>query len=158
MGSGAVMGELGLEPWSGPLVSPNPSRPPFPLGFLQPPPSPPLSLGRHPPPIFFLLKPLQPSPPKTLATPPFLFPPPRCSPPAWFSVVWLRSQLEFGGRKKEGGREEPKVNLCLTFVVFVLQSIGLCIYLCESVEVLSRNFVSGWTTVVLGIWEFSWVN
>jgi hypothetical protein len=33
----------------------------------------------------------------------------------------------------------------------VLQSIGLCVYLCESVEVLSRNFVSGWTAVVLGI-------
>jgi hypothetical protein len=65
--------------------------------------------------------------------------------------VWLRSQLEFVGRKKEGGREEPKVNSCLTFVIFVLQSIGLCVYLCVSVEVLSRNFVSGWTAVVLGI-------
>jgi hypothetical protein len=43
------------------------------------------------------------------------------------------------------------VNSCLTFVVFVLQSIELCVYLCESVEVLSRNFVSGWTPVVLGI-------
>jgi hypothetical protein len=37
--------------------------------------------------------------------------------------------LKFGGRKKEGGREEPKVNSCLTFFVFVLQSIGLCVYL-----------------------------
>ena len=43
------------------------------------------------------------------------------------------------------------MNLCLTFVVFVLQAIGLCVYLCESVDVLSRNFVSGWTAVVLGI-------
>jgi hypothetical protein len=43
------------------------------------------------------------------------------------------------------------VNLCLTFVVFVLQTIGLCVYLCESVEVLSKNFVGGWTAVVLGI-------
>jgi hypothetical protein len=67
--------------------------------------------------------------------------------------VWLRSQLEFVGRKKKGGREEPKVNSCLNFVVFVLQSIGLCVYLCESVEVLYRNFVSGWTAVVLGILE-----
>ena len=39
----------------------------------------------------------------------------------------------------------------------MLQSIGLCVYLCESVEVLSRNFVSGWTAVVLRISEnFSW--
>jgi hypothetical protein len=45
------------------------------------------------------------------------------------------------------------VSLCLTFVVFVLQSIGLCVYLCESVEVLSRIFVSGWTAVVRGISE-----
>jgi hypothetical protein len=59
--------------------------------------------------------------------------------------------IRVGGRKKEGGREEPKMNSCLTFVGFVLQSIGLCVYLCESVEVLSRNFVSGWTAVVLGI-------
>jgi hypothetical protein len=43
------------------------------------------------------------------------------------------------------------VNLCLTFVIFVLQSIGLCVYLCKSVEVLSRIFVSGWTAVVLEI-------
>jgi hypothetical protein len=50
------------------------------------------------------------------------------------------------------------VNSCLTFVVFMLQSIGLCVYPCESVEVLSRNFVSGWTAVVLGIsGNFRWL-
>ena len=59
--------------------------------------------------------------------------------------------ISIGVWREEEGREEPKVNSCLTFVVFVLQSIGLCVYLCESVEVLSRNFVSGWTAVVLGI-------
>jgi hypothetical protein len=109
---------------------------------------PPSSLCSRPSPLFHLLPPQNPSrrpPPHSLP------PPPRCIPLAWFSVVWLRSQLEFGGRKKEGGREDPKVNLWLTFVVFVLQSIWLCVYLCESVEVLSWNFVSGWTTVVLGI-------
>jgi hypothetical protein len=61
-------------------------------------------------------------------------------------------------REEEGRREEPKVNSCLTFVVFMLQSIGLCVYPCESVEVLSRNFVSGWTAVVLGIsGNFRWL-
>jgi hypothetical protein len=131
------------------------AAPPLPLGIFAAAPFPyPFSWTPPPSPIFFLLKPLQPSPPKTLAAPPPHFsspPPPRCSPPSWFSVVWLQSQLEFGGRKKEGGREESKVNLCLIFFVFVLQSIGLCVYLCESVELLSRNFVSGWTAVVLGI-------
>jgi hypothetical protein len=33
----------------------------------------------------------------------------------------------------------------------VLQSIWLCVYLCESVEVLSRKFVGGRTAVVLVI-------
>jgi hypothetical protein len=104
----------------GPRIAIRPTNPPltlaappfFPLGLLQPPLPLPFLLDAPPSPIFFLLKPLQPSPPKTLAAPPPFLPLlPRCSPPVWFSVVWLRSQLEFGGRKKEGVREEPKVNL-----------------------------------------------
>jgi hypothetical protein len=35
--------------------------------------------------------------------------------------------------------------------LIVLQFNRLYVYLCESVEVLSRNFVGGRTTVVLGI-------
>jgi hypothetical protein len=41
--------------------------------------------------------------------------------------------------------------------LIVLQSNRLYVYLCESIEVLSRNFVGGRTTVVLGIsGNFSW--
>jgi hypothetical protein len=41
--------------------------------------------------------------------------------------------------------------------LIVLQSNRLYVYLCESVEVLSRNFVGGRTAVVLGIsGNFSW--
>ena len=43
------------------------------------------------------------------------------------------------------------------FVVFVLQSNWLHVYLCDLVEVLSRNLVGGRTAVVLGIsGNFSW--
>ena len=51
----------------------------------------------------------------------------------------------------EGGKEEPKVILRSFFLVFVLQSNWLHVYLCDLVEVLSRNFVGGRTAVVLGI-------
>jgi hypothetical protein len=41
--------------------------------------------------------------------------------------------------------------------LFELQSNRLYVYLCESVEVLSRNFVGGRTAVVIGVSEnFSW--
>jgi hypothetical protein len=46
----------------------------------------------------------------------------------------------------------------IIFFVFVLQSIWLHVYLCESVEVLSRIFVGGRTAVVLSVSGFfSWV-
>jgi hypothetical protein len=46
----------------------------------------------------------------------------------------------------------------IIFFVLVLQSNWLYVYLCESVEVLSRNFVGGRTAVVLSVfWDFSWV-
>jgi hypothetical protein len=41
--------------------------------------------------------------------------------------------------------------------LIVLQSNQLYVYLCESIEVLSRNFVGGRTAVILGIsGNFSW--
>jgi hypothetical protein len=46
----------------------------------------------------------------------------------------------------------------IIFFVFVLQSNWLHVYLCESVEVLSRFFVVGRTAVVLSVSGFfSWV-
>jgi hypothetical protein len=96
----------------GPWISIRPTSPPLtlaaplfsPLGIAAAPLPSPFS-WTLPPPLSHLL------PPQTLAAlttqnpspPPHVSaPPPRCSPPAWFSVVWLRSQLEFGGRKEEG--------------------------------------------------------
>jgi hypothetical protein len=51
--------------------------------------------------------------------------------------VGVSLQLEFGGRKKEGGKEELKVILWLSFL-FVLQSNWSSVHLCDSVEVLSK--------------------
>jgi hypothetical protein len=117
---------------------PNPSRPLSPICLATAPPLP------------LLPQELQPPPHKTLAAP---HPPLSKVLPSRLVLrrVAASSQLEFGERKKEGGREEHKVNLWLSFVVYVLQSNWLCVYLCESVEVLSRNFVGGRTTVVLVI-------
>jgi hypothetical protein len=53
------------------------------------------------------------------------------------------------------GRREERVRIqgdfVIIFFVLVLQSNWLYVYLCESVEVLSRSFVGGRTTVVLAV-------
>jgi hypothetical protein len=66
--------------------------------------------------------------------------------------------LEFGGRKKEGGKGRIQGDFVIIFFVLVLQSNWLYVYLCKSVEVLSRNFVGGRTAVVLAVsGDFTWV-
>ena len=50
---------------------------------------------------------------------------------------------------EEGRREGGTQGDLEVIYVFVLQFIWLYVYLCESVEVLSRIFVGGRTTVVL---------
>jgi hypothetical protein len=81
----------------GPWISIRPTSPPFIPLECAPPPSPSPSSQE-----------LQPPPHKTLAPPPPL----QGAPSRWvLRRVAASSQLEFGGRKKEGGMEEPKVNL-----------------------------------------------
>jgi hypothetical protein len=76
------------------------------------------------------------------------------------SVVWVRvfyGSLEGGRRKKRRRKGGSQGDFRDHFVVFVLQSNWLHVYLCDLVEVLSRNLVGGRTTVVLGIsGNFSW--
>jgi hypothetical protein len=60
------------------------------------------------------------------------------------------------GRREERRRSQGDfvINSCL----FVLQFNRLDVYVCEWVEVLSRNFVGGRTAVVLAVsGHFSWV-
>ena len=76
------------------------------------------------------------------------------------SVVWVRvfhGSLEGGRRKKRRRKGGTQGDFRDHFVVFVLQSNWLHVYLCDLVEVLSRNLVGGRTAVVLVISEnFSW--
>jgi hypothetical protein len=59
--------------------------------------------------------------------------------------------------RKEGRKGGTQGDFRDHFVVFVLQSNWLHVYLCDLVEVLSRNLVGGQTAVVLGIsGNFSW--
>ena len=84
---------------------------------------------------------------------------PWCILPAWYPVVWVRvfhGSLE-GGRRKKRRKRGTQGDFRDHFVVFVLQSNWLHVYLCDLVEVLSRNLVGGRTTVVLVIsGNFSW--
>jgi hypothetical protein len=60
-----------------------------------------------------------------------------------------------GRRREERGRSQGDfvINSCL----FVLQFNRLDVYICELVDVLSRNFVGGRTAVVLAVsGNFSW--
>ena len=60
-------------------------------------------------------------------------------------------------RKKRRRKGGTKGDFRDHFVIFVLQSNWLHVYLCDLVEVLSRNLVGGRTAVVLGIsGNFSW--
>ena len=60
-----------------------------------------------------------------------------------------------GRRRERSGRIQG--DFAIIFL-FVLQSNWLYVYLCESVEVLSRNFVGRRTAVVLSVFgDFSWV-
>jgi hypothetical protein len=62
--------------------------------------------------------------------------------------------LENCGRKEGGTQGDSVINSCL----FVLQFNRLDVYVCELVEVLSRNFVNERTAVVLAdSGNFSWV-
>jgi hypothetical protein len=62
-----------------------------------------------------------------------------------------------GGRRKKRRKGGTQGDFHDHFVVFVLQSNWLHVYLCDLVEVLSRNLVGGRTAVVLGIsGTFSW--
>jgi hypothetical protein len=59
---------------------------------------------------------------------------------------------------EEGRREGETQGDLEVIYVFVLQFIWLYVYLCESVEVMSRNFVGGQTAEVLLVsGDFSWV-
>ena len=76
------------------------------------------------------------------------------------SVVWVRvfhGSLEGGRRKKRRRKGGTQGDFRDHFVVFVLQSNWLHVYLCDLVEVLSRNLVGGRTAVVLAVsGHFSW--
>jgi hypothetical protein len=74
-------------------------------------------------------------------------------------IAWVQISnwnLVEGRRREERGRSQGDfvINSCL----FVQQFNRLDVYVCELVEVLSRNFVGGRTAVVLAVsGNFSWV-
>jgi hypothetical protein len=78
---------------------------------------------------------------------------------AWIYVAWCKSPIGFGGGKKGGRKGRDFKGIFCDYLLFDCAAISLnrC-YICELVEVLSRNLVGGRTTVVLVIsGNFSWV-
>jgi hypothetical protein len=146
LGRGSRSG--GGEPISFPPL--NPSRPlPLTPPPLWPPP-PPLSSTLAAAPIPLLLLQVIAAPPLNPSRPPHLFLS-KVEPPRLVSVVWVRvfhGSLE-GGRRKKRRKRGTQGDFRDHFVVFVLQSNWLYVYLCNLVEVLSRNLVGGRTAVVL---------
>ena len=165
-GVGMVLGRWSRSGGGKPTFPPpNPSRPSLKAPCGQPPLA---SFGRHPPPIFPLL-----SSPSAAAAPlhsqvscsshllnPSRHPPISSSPsvvlPRRIFFVWVQVSIGelVGGRKEEKGGTQGDLEV---IYVFALKFNWLYVYLCESVEVLSRIFVGGRTAVVLGIsGNFSW--
>jgi hypothetical protein len=65
--------------------------------------------------------------------------------PVWIFFVLVQVfKWRIGGKKEGGTQGDIEV-----IYVFVMSFIWLYVYLCESVEVLSRNFVGGQTAAVL---------
>jgi hypothetical protein len=145
-----------LDPTVGnPLVPPlNPSRPSIPIRL-------------QPPPALFLCGPLPPSLPHSQVLAAAIPYNPGRHPPIFSSpsVVLPRLDLlrvgasfkwRIGG-KKEGGKVETQGDLEVIYV-FALKFNWLYVYLCKSVEVMSRIFVGGRTTAILVVsGDFSWV-
>jgi hypothetical protein len=100
----------------------------------------------------------------TLAAPPF--PRPRCSPPAWSSVVWVRAfnWSLVGGGRKEKKRIQGDFRVCTLFncaAIYLIKCLSMRI-----VRGAVQKFMSGRTAAVLGVygnlsWEISgdqWAN
>ena len=153
----------------GPRIAIRPTNPPLTLAAPPPPFSPlcccsrrfpfPFSWTPPPSPIFFLLKHLQPSPPKTLAAPPISSPPSKVQP----SRVVLRrvAAISIGVWREEEGRRKGRTQgefmfnfCCFCAAINWIMRLSLRIgrgavqEFCEWVDnSSSRDF-----------WEFSWVN
>jgi hypothetical protein len=74
---------------------------------------------------------------------------PRCNPsPLLSPSCWCNLQLEFWWEEEGRRKGRTQVDLVVIFL-FVLQFIWSSVHLCDSVDMLSRIFVGGRTTVVL---------
>jgi hypothetical protein len=110
-----------------------------------------------PPHLSLILKFLQqPSPTTLAATPPHLLFS-KCRPSSFGSSSCCASFKWRIGGKNEGGKGGTQGDLEVIYV-FALKFNWLYVYLCESVEVMSRIFVGGRTAAVLVVsGDFSWV-